>query len=548
MQPARQLLPRLAPPLIAWSAGMLLVFFPVFASGFAGVPGDLGDARLTHYLLEHGYRWLAREGQHRDLWSPVFFFPLPNVAGYSDLLLSAVPFYGCWRLLGIAPDTSFQLCFLALVSLNFASLYLFLTRCFGLSEWPAAAGASLFAFAFPRLVHIVHLQLHVHCYSVLAAYALARLLGPPGASRLPGYAWALLFWVGAVGQLYASFYLGWFLALGLVACAGWALLLPASRAAVLAARRHGLSFLVAGLLAAIPLWWMAHHYLDAARSVAGLYPYEQAGHGLPNPAQWFSRGPDCWFSVTGGLVALGALARNPWPGGELALGIGPVTTVLALLGLLRERRRPAVRVLLLASATLVVCFSVLWFPESPGLPGQSLYRFLFPLLPGAGAIRVPGRIILLLLIPAAVGLAYFLQRWPGWAVALAVLAVCLLEQGRTTPTFDKFENRARIAGVVEAVERLPRRPRAFYVSRRVRERPPMVCQTQLDAMWAQIETGVPTINGYSGREPPGWGNLAQNEPLVVESTEQLQAALDDWRKQHGLAREDVAWVEVSGPP
>src|SRR5437763_27613 len=27
---------------------------------------------------------------------------------------------------------------------------------------------------------------------------------------------------------------------------------------------------------------------------------------------------------------------------------------------------------------------------------------------------------------------------------------------------------------------------------------------QLDAMWAALETRIPTVNGYSGRVPPGW--------------------------------------------
>ncbi len=548
MQPARNVLLRLAPALIAWSGGTLLAFYPVFFSGFAGVPGDLGDARLTHYLLEHGYRWATFDANHRDLWSPPFFYPAPNVAGYSDLFLSAVPFYGCWRLLGLPPDTSFQLCFMALVSLNFASFYLFLTRCLGLSEWPAAVGAFLFAFASPRLIHVVHLQLHVHFYSVLAIYALYRLLERDGPSRLPGPAWALLFWVGAVGQLYSSFYLGWFLALGLVVCAGWALALPASRAYVLeAVRHHGLAFVGAALLAAPSLWWMGRHYLDAARdSASGLYPYETAGQSLPNPALWFCRGRDCWFSVAGALTALGALSHNPWPlDGELALGIGPITTALALVGLVREWRRPTVRVLLLASLTLAVCFTVFWWPEKDGDPGKSLYRYLFPLLPAAGAIRVPGRIVFLLLVPAAMGLAYFVQRRPRPGVGLAVLVVCLLEQGRSIPTYDKYENRARIA---EIVERVPHGARAFYVSRAVRAEGWPDCRTQLDATWAGIETGVPTVNGYSGREPKGWGDLGHNELLPGESTARPEKALDDWLAQHGLTRKDVVWVRLADPP
>src|SRR5207245_7926848 len=140
---------------------------------------------------------------------------------------------------------------------------------------PSALGAFVFTFSSPRLIHIVHLQLHVHFYSVLSAYALYRLLERTGEGACPTARWSFLFWLGVVGQLYASFYLGWFLGLGLVVCAGWALVLPAGRACLLAgARRHGVVFLLVGLLAVLPLAWMASHYLAAARAVGGLFPYE----------------------------------------------------------------------------------------------------------------------------------------------------------------------------------------------------------------------------------------------------------------------------------
>jgi hypothetical protein len=547
MQSARTILLQFSPPLLAWAAGLLLAFGPVFASGFALVPGDLGDARLIHYLLEHGYRWLIRDPNHLDLWSPAFFYPLTNVAAYSDLLLSAVPFYGCWRLLGVAPDTSFQLCLLTLVTLNFASMYLFLTRCLRLSAAPSALGAFLFAFSSPRLIHIVHLQLHIHFYSVLSLYALYRLFeGRTSAGAWPSVRWSFLFWLGIVGQLYGSFYLGWFLGLGLVVCAFWAMLLPAGRACIFSAvRRHGLVFALGGLVAALPLAWMARHYLDAAAAaVSGMYPYKMVGTWLPHPGLWLSRGHECWLSPERALAALGAPPHELWPTGEQALGIGPLTTVLVVLGLVREWRSPVVRVLLLASLTLVVVFTVFWFPDEPDGPGKSLYAWVFPYLPASGAIRVPARIVLLLLIPAAVGLSCALQRWPRPAVALGVLLVCALEQARPIPAYDKYQNRQRIAAVVE---RVPPGTAVFFVSRRVHEHPWMYCQTHLDAMWAQMVTGVPTINGYSGRDPPDYGYLMLNELELGEPATDLEKSLDHWVRLHGLERRQVVWARI-GPP
>ena len=49
---------RLLPPLTAWLIGLLVAFYPMLLSGFALVPGDLGDARLINFVLEHDWRWL----------------------------------------------------------------------------------------------------------------------------------------------------------------------------------------------------------------------------------------------------------------------------------------------------------------------------------------------------------------------------------------------------------------------------------------------------------------------------------------------------------
>jgi hypothetical protein len=324
--------------------------------------------------------------------------------------------------------------------------------------------------------------------------------------------------------------------------------------------------LAAGLLLALPpLWWLASHYLQAARAY-GLYSYEAVALALPNPALWWSRG-ECWLSVTRGLVALGVLPGDPWPGGECALGIGPVTTVLVVFGLWRARRLRQVRLLALGALTLLLLFTVFWFPAEPGGPGKTLYALVFPLLPAAGAVRAPGRVILVLLIPAALGLAYALQdcgrrsaacgvkraecrlrsvggvfhsalRTPPSAILLALL--CLLEQGRSAPTFDKYESRARIAQVVE---RLRPDCTAFFVSRTVTAPFWPDCATQLDAMWAALATGLPTVNGYSGGQPPGW-DLGDNQQQAGLARAPLARELTGWLAQHGVPRSAVRWIRL----
>ena len=66
---------------------------------------------------------------------------------------------------------------------------------------------------------------------------------------------------------------------------------------------------------------------------------------------------------------------------------------------------------------------------------------------------------------------------------------------------------------------------------------------QLDAMWAGLAAGIPTVNGYSGNVPPGWALV---DPIVrgPEDEARLRAALAAWEASAGIAGE-VCWVQVA---
>jgi hypothetical protein len=485
-----------AAPSALWLCGMLLAFYPVLFSGFACVSGDLGDARLLNYLLEHDYRWLLRQPLHLDLWSPPFFYPEANVGAYSDILLSAGPCYWPWRLLGCVPETAFQLCLMALVTLNYFSFYLLATRCLRLPPVSAAFAAFLFAFASPRLVHMVHLQLHIHFYTVACIYALYRLLADDP-STLGKPVWVAVFFVGLAAQFYGSFYLGWFLGVALLVCLLWALPSAGFRARLgRLLREHPWSVALWGLLAALALADLGRHYLQAAHS-AGYHDPELLRWGSPYLTSWWSRGRESWFNLTNGLVALGVLKFNPWPLGEHALGLGPFTYALVFIGL--WQLRPCRPVLLLFGAALTLFLAV-----SAVAPDVSLWQHLAPYLPAGGALRAVCRLALLLLIPAALCAAWAVknlaERRPRLALGLVVL--CVLEQGRSLSAFDRQEHRRRVA---EVAAQVPSDARAFLViPAEPLDSDVDSCRLHLDAMWASLETGVPTVNGYSGKMPPGW--------------------------------------------
>ena len=114
-----------------------------------------------------------------------------------------------------------------MASLNFLTMYAFLARVLRCGPLPSAFGAVLFSSANARVAEVGHPQLFVHFFTIAALYGLVRLFetdaAPPEAprGRLGPSAWAGVFFVSAVLQIYASYYLGWFLGLSLgIAAAG----------------------------------------------------------------------------------------------------------------------------------------------------------------------------------------------------------------------------------------------------------------------------------------------------------------------------------------
>ncbi|MBI4586216.1 MAG: hypothetical protein HY717_19570 [Planctomycetes bacterium] len=523
-----------------WLLGLLWAFHPTLLSGLKEVQTDPGDPRLVNYILEHGWRWLGGAPGHERFWSPPFFYPAENVLAYSENLLGAAPLYWPWRAAGLPPDTSFQMWMLSAATLNYLAAWFLLRRCLRLGTGASCAGAFLFAFASSRTAQLGHPQLLPQWYSVLAAAALARLFdggdaGKGDAGKGAGgtfkAGWIALFFLGVAGQLYASLYLGWFLLVGLAVAALWAAALPACRAPLLRIlKAHGWAIALGAMASGLLLLPLAWPYYGASREV-GPRTYHQVTYMLPSLASWIYPGEGSW--LYGWLGKLPPFRSFRYPA-EHSLGIGPITTLLVLIGFCRFRQRAPVRLLALSAATLFL--SVTAF-----LPGSSLWQFLFPVIPGAGAIRALSRIALLFLLPASLGLALFLESCKGrWALLLAS-AAAVLEQGHTTSSYDKMAVRAEVAALSRAVDRSCR---AFlYTPAADRAKARGAHRYHLDAQWAQLGSGIPTLNGYSGSSPPGYG-LEDCRLLGSGDLEGVEKALALWAERRGLRLEEACWIKA----
>ena len=189
------------------------------------------DTPLINYILEHSYLWITGDPLHGSFWSPPVFYPASNTAAYSETFLGTAPVYWLFRILGTAPDTSYQLWFIALAALNFLAAFVFLRRGLAAGFAGATAGAWLMAFGSPRTQQLIHAQLVPVFFVLIALYCLHRLFIEPAT----GGRFVAVFFAAVAVQLYTSFYVGWFLIFGLCLAVAMALAAPGPRSRLVAA-------------------------------------------------------------------------------------------------------------------------------------------------------------------------------------------------------------------------------------------------------------------------------------------------------------------------
>ena len=188
---------------------------------------------------------------------------------------------------------------------------------------------------------------------------------------------------------------------------------------------------------------------------------------------------------------------------EHQMFIGLIPLILLLAGtLIAIRMRTASSLAVLGGGLLVVVFSLY-------LEGSSLWFFIhdFPLV---SAIRAVTRVDQTLLIVVAYGAGLAVNRIVSSGdrysivrlvsrVLIGLLVVFEAATGKIGVS-EKSEWRQRADALVAITpENLPRDAVLFFA-----QVEPGGVASELDAMWASLRAGRPTLNGYSGQLPPGW--------------------------------------------
>ncbi len=520
-------------PIAFWAAGMIVAHHPMIFSGFRLLQQDRFDSRFLHYMLEHGYRWISGDAQHRTFWDPPIFHPARNVAAYSETMLGTGPIYWAWRGLGFPPDLSYGLWLLAVSSLNFFAAFLFFRRILKRSPTASGYGAFLFSFASMRLANLGHPQLFPGFYLVAVLFCLARVIEQPDRRRAAPWVASLAAFF--ILQVYACFYLAWFLTLALGLALVAALALPSLRPGTLGWLRRQAPLLAGGLcLAGLALIPFVQHSLRAAGST-GYREYDEVEMFLPRVASWFYFSPD--HHLYGRFLPAALYDHLPIRSLE-QIALGLVSPILAGIGLWRIRTTPWGKLLGIVSVTLIVMTLCL-----PG--GASFWGLCYLVLPGARAIRAVGRVAFLLLLPLSAGAATFCDEQRGRkSLLVAALLVSMLEQVRSLPALDRFDARATTSSISRLMD--PSAEAVFVTCRKPLDAPSFLDSLpprwHLEVMTASLEAGIPTINGYSGWWPTDWPFAGTVVVADAASEAEVERLLREWCRKQGIDRTRIQWI------
>lgn len=225
----------------------------------------------------------------------------------------------------------------------------------------------------------------------------------------------------------------------------------------------------------------------------------------------------------------------------VALGAG--TALAVVLWIAGRRPGPAGGTGPILIGGTIACAALWAFPSD-----VNLWPYVSRAIPGGQALRAVARGLVLGLVPASVGLAGLVDLAVGRRMPRGLLAalglVVLLEQGVTIPGDRKEHRRADVAALARKIEPACR---SFYYSPRGPES--RIAHDHLDAMWAGIEAGVPTVNGYSGSAPPGWSPLERAILDRPEDRDRIRRALSEWAGHNGMAPDEICWIRGDdGPP
>ncbi len=169
----------------------------------------------------------------------------------------------------------------------------------------------------------------------------------------------------------------------------------------------------------------------------------------------------------------------------------------------------------------------------------SLWHVVREVAPGGASLRALARVGTMIMFPAALGIAIFLDRATrrGFWLTIVLSFVVIAEQIHAPLVFDK---KAMENMVAEISGRLPRKTEAFLLVSTGGE-------SRFDphdtAAWVAVAAEIPTINGRYGHRPRKW-RMRNVDATTPEDIDRITRSLRQWVKRNNLTRPRVVWLSI----
>ncbi|MCC4300239.1 hypothetical protein [Aurantimonas coralicida] len=501
--------------------GISYVYYPVFASGFQVVTGDMFDAKIMVAILEHWHNVLRFQASP---WTVNYFYPYPGTLAYCvGLILTGIP-YSVFRTLGADPFLSYELTNWTVRIIGAIGVIVVSQRFFRVGFFWAMAAGLFMLIATNMAAMMGHAQLSLAALIPFGLALFHRTFTVMQMERLQprtvGYILAFAGFVGlwALTEFYTLFTFCLFICLyfaGLNVLSAHFRTQTISIISLKIWRVAGL-FVCMALAVALVLKVYgpalgAQHSVEQVRELSGsILSFFNIGS---SNALWSSLLSQPYLNIIDEPLA------DRWAYGYTPIfGMAFVTSVLWLAQkYYHDRTDQAVaRALALAIAAAVICLL------SVRIGGYAMWEPFFRYVPGAQVVRVPVRMILII-SPIIIIVTFFgLSRAFSEAkaplhspVIIALLLVMIAGQHRTATAFKL--NRTDEVSYLASLPPAPDECQSFYAGN------PRIAPTgnpgidalylhSVDAMVIAEVRDIPTINGMATFVPEGWNLVSPDTP------------------------------------
>ncbi|GHX57865.1 hypothetical protein VCSRO206_2817 [Vibrio cholerae] len=497
-----------------------------FMQGGEFILGDMGDARLNNYFLEHGYQFLL--GNHVSFWSAPFFYPEPHVITYSDNHLGTLPIYAFFRYLNYDIESSFQLWQISLFVLNAICAYVVLRK-FNFNIYASFLGALFFTFCAPVLIKSGHIQLIPRFMVPFVFYSIVKFV------ETLNIKYFYLFSISLVLQFYIGIYIGFFCLIFLFTTLPVLLYFIYKNNGFHKVFGFGNLFaiFISTIISSVFLVVLFYPYIKFKASSGGR-SWGEISTMLPRV--------ESWFYTSGGFFDFFNTVGNDLPmrhEHQMFVGLIPIAIVIINGFLLKNKMldKPTLKAFKF-SVTIAFLSIVFTAPFILYVNGFSLYKLVFFNLPGFDAIRAVTRITLVIVFPIAILISFFIhfisRKKLEFFSGLFLLVFTLFfigEQIRLDiPIYSKKEAKSRYFNLAHEIAGADDFDLIYY---KYDDSTQLFYLYELDAMFLSLYLNKPVVNGYSGNKP--------NNYRFVE-----QGNLSSWFNYSGYCADNLRVLIYSG--